>query len=89
MRFEWDAVKAAENRRKHGVTFTEAATCFADEHGLYYPDLTHSARFVLLAYSARLRLIVTVHAQLDEERVRIISARRATRHERRHYEEDT
>ena len=85
--FEWDEAKALSNLRKHGVSFTEAASCFADEHGLYFEDTTHPERFVLLAYSDKLRLLVTIHAELDSHRIRIISARKTTSHERRRYEE--
>jgi uncharacterized DUF497 family protein len=88
LRFEWDSAKALANRRKHGVSFHEAATCFEDKHGVYYPDRAHAERFVLLAISGRQRLVVTVHAEIDADRIRIISARKATRGERRHYEEE-
>ena len=87
MRFEWDPAKAAANKRKHGVAFAEAASCFEDEHGLYFPASSHSERFVLLASSVRQRLLVTIHAELDGPRIRIISARKTTSHERRRYEE--
>lgn len=89
MLFEWDPAKAAANKRKHGVSFEEAAACFADEHGRYYPDRRHHDRFILVASSPKGRLIYTVHAEIDEGRIRIISARLATRLERRRYEEET
>jgi uncharacterized protein len=88
LRFKWDSAKALANKRKHGVSFHEAATSFEDEHGVYYPDRAHPERFVLLAYSSRDRLVVTIHAELDADRIRIISARKATRGERKHYEEE-
>ena len=88
MRFEWDPRKAQSNKRKHGVSFEEAATCFLDEHGRYFEDLTHDDRFVLIALSERHRLVFCVHAEVEEETIRIISARLATRIERRRYEED-
>jgi uncharacterized DUF497 family protein len=87
LRFAWNPAKAASNKRKHGVSFSEAASCFDDEHGLYFPDITHPERFVLLASSNQQRVLVTIHAELEEERIRIISARKATRNERRRYEE--
>ena len=88
MRFEWDPAKARANRRKHGVSFEEAVTCFADEHGRFYEDVVHSTRFVLIALSSRDRLVFCVHAELEGDGIRIISARLATKPERRRYEED-
>jgi uncharacterized protein len=89
MTFEWDARKAAANRRKHGVTFDEASTAFADPLSLTIPDPDHSIeedRFVLLGLSCRGRLLVVVHTERDDN-IRIISARRATRSERIQHEE--
>ena len=88
MRFEWDPRKARENKRKHGVTFDEASTCFADEHARFYEDLEHPDRFVLIGYSARERLMFCVRAERDRDTIRLISARLATRPERRRYEEE-
>lgn len=91
LNFEWDARKASENRRKHGVSFDEARTVFLDEEALLIPDLAHSAneeRFVLLGLSARLRTLVVVHCYRRADAViRIISARKANSDERRQYEE--
>lgn len=88
MRFAWDPRKAQENSRKHGVTFDEAATCFADAFGLELTDRTHADRLILIGMSAETRLLLVVHAVLDEgDRIRIISARKTTRNERRTYEE--
>ncbi len=89
MRFEWDPRKAASNRRKHEVTFEEAITCFADPLALVLEDRGHADRIILIGVSAASRVIFTVYAEVGEEGVRIISARRATRHERRRYEEGT
>lgn len=77
-----------EGKRKHGVTFEEAVTCFADEHGRFYEDREHHDRFVLIAYSSGERQIFCVHAELEGERIRIISARLATKPERRRYEDE-
>jgi uncharacterized DUF497 family protein len=88
VRFSWDARKAAANLRKHGVSFTEAATAFDDELGAYYPDALHEDRFILIGYSQRQRLLYVVHAQARQDVIRIISARRATSHEKAHYEDD-
>jgi uncharacterized DUF497 family protein len=88
VRFAWDARKAASNLAKHGVAFEEAQTAFEDELGAYYPDALHEARFVLVGYSRRRRLLYVVHAEVTADTIRIISARKATRHEKAHYEND-
>lgn len=88
VRFEWDPAKAAANKRKHGVSFEEAMTCFSDPLALLLEDRRHAERLVLVGESTRTRVIFTVYAELDDDDgVRIISARRATREERRTYEE--
>ena len=88
MRFEWDPRKAASNLRKHGVSFEEARTAFDDELGAYYPDRSHATRFILIGYSKRRRLLYVVHAEARADTIRIISARKATKHEKAHYEND-
>jgi uncharacterized protein len=88
VRFTWDAKKANANLRKHGISFEEAATAFDDEVGAYYPDTLHGERFVLVGYSRQHRLLYVVHAEVTAEWIRIISARRATKHEKKHYEDD-
>ncbi|MBM4246426.1 MAG: BrnT family toxin [Deltaproteobacteria bacterium] len=88
MRFVWDPRKAASNLRKHGVAFEEAATAFDDPLGAYYPDRLHEERFVLIGFSRRQRLLYVVHAEVGAEAIRIISARKATRHEKARYEND-
>lgn len=84
--FEWDPRKDRSNRKKHGVSFNEAATAFYDEEGLLLDDPDHSDeedRFVLLGLSSTLRLLVVVHAYRGSDAIiRIISARKATRSER-------
>jgi uncharacterized DUF497 family protein len=72
----------------HGVSFSEAATVFADPLALAIDDAVHPERMLLLGISDRRRLLLVVHAELDESTIRIISARRATSHERRRYEEE-
>lgn len=90
LRFEWDPQKAAANLRKHGVAFKEAASVFADERALVIADPDHSEsedRFILLGVSGALRLLVVVHCYWeDADRIRLISARKATRAEQRQYE---
>lgn len=86
--FEWDAQKARTNERKHGVTFGDAATAFGDPLSATVPDPDHSieeARFVLIGSTYRGTIVVVVHTQRGDS-IRIISARRATRAERRAYE---
>lgn len=89
LRFSWDEKKAAENVRKHGVSFEEAVTVFADENARLKQDTTHSTdedRFILLGSSARLRLLVVCHTYREnDELIRLISARPATPNERRQY----
>jgi hypothetical protein len=88
VRFTWDAKKAAANLKKHGVSFTEAATAFDDELAAYYPDALHEDRFILIGYSRRQPLLYVVHAEVRRDVIRIISARQATTHEKAHYEND-
>jgi len=86
--FEWDPRKAEANRKKHGVSFEEAVTAFGDPMSMNMPDPDHSEserRFIVMGQSDRYRLLVVCYAEI-EERTRIISARQATRSERRNYE---
>jgi uncharacterized DUF497 family protein len=85
--FFWDTRKAATNRKKHGVSFEEAATVFGDALAVVIQDDLHPERALLLGLSVRQRVLLVVHAEVDESTIRIISARRATSHERRRYEE--
>jgi uncharacterized DUF497 family protein len=91
LRFEWDEKKARSNVRRHGVSFEEARTVFLDEDALQIPDVDHSDeedRFVMLGLSSRLRILVVCHCYRgDDAIIRIISARKADREERRQYEE--
>lgn len=89
MRFEWDPRKAKQNLEKHGVSFEEACTVFFDEDALTAADEVHSdaeQRWITLGRSAKMRVLYVVTTEADEETVRIISARRATRNEVRKYE---
>ncbi len=88
--FEWDDRKDAVNRRKHGVSFSEAQTVFFDEHALLIPDPEHSGqeeRFVLLGLSSALRVFVVCHCYQQGTAIRIVSARKADRAERAQYEQ--
>jgi uncharacterized DUF497 family protein len=86
MRFVWDPRKAQVNTLKHRVTFEEAATVFADPLALVVEDAVHPERALIIGESMMNRIILTVFCQFEENVVRVISARLATRHERRHYE---
>lgn len=86
--FEWDATKALENIRKHGVTFEEASSAFFDPLSLTVSDSEHSdveERFVLIGLSNTRKVLVVVHLDFGDK-LRIISARVASRRERREYE---
>lgn len=88
--FEWDPAKAASNLKKHGVSFEEATTAFSDPLSLTIHDPDHSDdedRFILLGASEGGRMLVVVHAERGRDRIRIISARPATRRERKYHEE--
>jgi uncharacterized DUF497 family protein len=91
VRIEWDERRNEANRRKHGVSFYEAATVFVDERALLIPDRQHTEdedRFLLLGTSAALRTLVVCHCYKESsEVIRIISARKATRKERTTYEQ--
>lgn len=83
--FEWDVDKAAENVSKHGVAFEEAVTVFLDLDYLLIRDAAVAERFVAIGMSAKTRILFVVHCERGE-RLRIISARRATRRERDVYD---
>ncbi|HPA44655.1 MAG TPA: BrnT family toxin [bacterium] len=89
MEFLWDERKNVSNQRKHGVSFEEAQTVFFDESAFEYDDPDHSEeeeRFLMLGLSCRLRILVISYCfSSQEERIRIISARKATRKESRIY----
>jgi len=90
VKFEWDPKKAANNLKKHGVSFEDASSVFGDRLAGTIPDPTHStseARFVTIGMTPVQRLLVVVHAD-REDRTRIISARPATRAEKKKYEEN-
>jgi uncharacterized protein len=87
--FEWDAGKAEANAKKHGVTFDEALTVFADSLARIFDDPDHSAdehREIIIGHSARQQLLIVCFGERGR-RIRIISARAATRRERQDYEE--
>ena len=86
---EWDNLKAAANLRKHGVSFGEAVTALEDALAVTYRDPDHSLqefRFLTFGLSSSGRILVVAHTERGEA-IRLISARSATRSERRAYEE--
>ncbi len=88
-KFEWDPQKAAANLAKHGVSFEEAASVFGDPLGRIADDPRHSVdeeRFVLLGFSREGRFVAVMFTE-RREAIRLISARLATRRERREYED--
>lgn len=91
LEFEWDPAKAASNLRKHGVSFDEAATVFADPLASTIGDRAHSLdeeRLVIFGTSGRSRVLAVMFTERGS-RIRVISAREATRPEREAYEVGT
>jgi len=87
VKFEWDPRKATGNLRKHGVTFDEAMTVFADWQSFTIQDPDHSEdeeRFIIIGVSSRARILVVSHVERGQN-VRVISARRADARERKKY----
>lgn len=87
--FEWDASKARLNLTKHAVSFEEAATVFGDENAITIADPLHSAiemRFITIGASERGKILVVVATERGDS-LRLISARSASRRERKQYEE--
>ena len=90
LKFEWDPRKAASNFSKHGVSFEEALTAFADPLARIFDDEDHSVeeqREIIVGHSAKERLLIVCFTAQGES-VRIFSARKATRRERKKYEEN-
>ena len=89
--FEWDAGKARVNWRKHQISFDEALTVFNDDLARIFPDPDHSSeefRELIVGYSLLARLLFVSFVEKPSGRVRIVSARKATRRERENHEED-
>ena len=90
LNFEWDENKNISNQKKHdGVTFDEAKTVFSDELARLIPDPDHSVgeeRFILMGLSSQLKLLLVSHCEVNSETIRIISARKADKLERKQYE---
>ena len=91
MRFEWDEKKNRSNEQKHGISFEEAQTVFFDPMAKVTADPTHSKiedRLLLVGHSSRQNLLLVVHCFREaDESIRIISARKAAKSERKQFEE--
>lgn len=88
--FEWDPFKSQQNVKKHGVSFREGMTAFADKLSYTISDPEHfmgEYRFLHLGYSSSGNLLVISHTERGD-RIRIISVRRATKQERKQYKQD-
>lgn len=90
IKFEWDATKAASNKKKHGVSFDEAQSVFYDEFAVQFFDEDNSVsenRFLMLGFSDEAHLLIVCHCERDEGNIiRIISARKATKNESKYYQ---
>ena len=88
--FGWNPAKAASNQKKHGVSFEEAQSVFYDEFAIQFFDRENPEaedRFLMLGLSNESRILIVCHCERDSGNViRIISARKATKNERKHYE---
>jgi uncharacterized protein len=90
MEFEWDPKKAEKNQKKHGITFHEAATIFGDPLSLTFDDPDHTFdeyRYLTFGISRFHRMLIVSHSHRGEK-IRIISARLMTSHEKKIYEEE-
>ena len=87
MEVEWDPDKALSNKTKHGIEFEEAVTCLLDPNALVIEDQSSEgeARWILVGLSIRARLLTIVYTLRNEDRIRLISARKATRREAKRY----
>ena len=89
IRFEWNPQKNTINKSKHGISFEEASTVFYDEEALVRDDPDHSEdedRFLIIGYSILANMLIVSHCYRDDEEViRIISARKATKREEQQY----
>jgi uncharacterized protein len=85
----YECIKAKENLKKHGVRFVEGKTIFNDSSLLTFPDIEHSVneeRYINIGISAAGRILIVIHME-RQEKIRIVSCRKATARERRFYEE--
>ena len=90
MNYEWNLIKERLNIAKHGVDFEEAKSVFADEFALVLFDEDHSndeERFLILDMSQKERILLVVHCYRENDTIRIISSRKATKNETKQYKE--
>ena len=90
MNYEWNLIKERLNIAKHGVDFEEAKSVFADEFALVLFDENHSndeERFLILGMSQKERILLVVHCYRENDTIRIISSRKATKNETKQYKE--
>jgi uncharacterized DUF497 family protein len=88
MIFEWDDAKAESNKKKHGISFAEAATAFSDPNALEFLDDKSSdkeERWILVGLSAKSHVVLVIFIEKEEEFIRIISARKAVKDEINQY----
>lgn len=89
MQFEWNTKKAAANLKKHGISFEEARSVFYDEFAVQFYDDDHSDdddQFLMLGLNCESNILLVCHCEPDDgHTIRIISARKATKNERKHY----
>ena len=90
IKFEWDTVKATSNQKKHGVSFEEAQSVFYNELAVQFYNENSSVledRFLMLGFSDEARILIVCHCERDQDNtIRIISARKATKNERKYYQ---
>lgn len=89
LEFTWDENKNISNQKKHGVSFEEAKSVFSDELARLVPDPDHSVgeeRFILMGLSKAFNVLTVCHCELNSHTIRIISARKADKKERKQYE---
>ena len=86
--FEWNKKKSTSNLKKHGVSFEEAITVFSDDFGRLIPDPDSQGeeRFILMGMSSQARILTICHCERSSDVIRIISARKADKSERKQYE---
>lgn len=86
--FEWDEKKDASNQKKHGVSFKEATTVFSDDLARLIPDPDSEGeeRFILMGMSSHSRILTVCHCEKSSDVIRVISARKADKSERKQYE---
>jgi uncharacterized DUF497 family protein len=86
--FDWDGKKNTSNQKKHGVSFEEATTVFSDDLArlISDPDSEGEERFILMGMSSHSRILTVCHCEKSSDVIRIISARKADKSERKQYE---